>query len=70
MNTAEQQTLVLSVLEMTCGHCERAITSSLGAVEGVECVEIDLGDKTVCVTGGAERAAIVAAIEDAGYEVC
>jgi copper chaperone CopZ len=57
------------VLGMHCGHCERAVKEELGAVDGVETVEVDLQTKTVVVRGrdladGTLRAAIV----EAGYE--
>ena len=62
-------TIELSVPDITCGHCEQAIHTSLGAVPGISEVVVDLDARTVWVTGDAERSVIVAAIEDAGYDV-
>jgi len=63
-------TIELSVPEISCGHCESAITASVSTVAGVERVVVDIPGKSVCVTGVADRTAVVAAIEDAGYDVC
>lgn len=56
---------------MTCGHCERAITTHVGGVVGVDHVEVDLSTGTVTVQAGApvDRSDITAAVQDAGYAV-
>ena len=62
-------TLVLSVPGMTCGHCEAAVKQEVGAVAGVTTVAVDLDSKDVTVTGTAlDRSAIVAAIDEAGFD--
>ncbi len=53
---------------MSCQHCIDAITKEVGAVDGVESVSIDLDTKIVAVVGG-ESSAIIAAIDDAGFDV-
>jgi copper chaperone CopZ len=63
-------TLNYSVPGVSCEHCQRAIEGELSQVRGVASVEVDLDTKTVTVTGDPlDEAAIVAAIDDAGYEV-
>ena len=63
-------TITYSVPDISCGHCRTAITSEVSTVAGVESVEVDLDAKTVTVTAEPlDEAAIVAAIDDAGYEV-
>ena len=60
----------LSVPEMTCGHCEAAIQKEVSAVEGVSSVVVDLEAKLVTVSGsGLDREAVVAAIDEAGFDV-
>lgn len=59
---------VLSVPDISCEHCVAAITGAVSQLDGVESVTIDLDAKTVTVAGG-DRDAIVAAIDDAGYDV-
>ena len=55
---------------MSCGHCETAVRSEVGNVAGVAGVVVDLDAKLVTVTGtGIDRHAVVAAIDEAGYEV-
>ena len=55
---------------MTCGHCEAAVKQEVGSVPGVTDVDVDLETKDVVVTGTAlDRAALVAAIDEAGFEV-
>ena len=62
--------LTLSVPGMTCGHCEAAVTKEVSSVPGVTAVAVDLDAKLVTVTGaGLDRDAIVAAIDDAGFDV-
>ena len=60
----------LTVPEMTCGHCEAAIQKEVSAVEGVSSVVVDLETKLVTVSGsGLDREAVVAAIDEAGFDV-
>jgi copper ion binding protein len=61
-------TRTFTVPDISCGHCVDAITSEVGPLSGVTAVNVDLDTKTVTVTGG-ERDAIVAAIDEAGYDV-
>ena len=62
-------TTTFQVQGMTCGHCERAVTQEVGAVEGVRDVTVDLaaGTVTVSVDRPVDRAEIAAAVDEAGY---
>lgn len=63
-------TLTYSVPDISCGHCRMAITNEVAPLAGVESVVVDLDAKTVTVTGDPlDEQAIVAAIDEAGYEV-
>ena len=44
-----------TVTGMTCGHCERAVTEEISAVDGVESVTVDLATGSVTVTAAAGR---------------
>ena len=58
-----------SVPGISCEHCRTAITAEVTAVPGVTGVEVDLDTKLVAVTGsGLDAAALVAAIDEAGYD--
>jgi copper chaperone len=54
---------------MHCGHCQAAVTRELEGVSGVESVDVDLETKLVTVSGNSlEDAALVVAIDEAGYD--
>ncbi len=62
-------TIVTTVPGMSCSHCERAVEEAVSALAGVAAVSVDLESKLVEVSGtDLDRAAIRAAIEEAGYE--
>ncbi|MFD0356586.1 cation transporter [Streptomyces sp. NPDC127110] len=62
---------VYRVTGMSCGHCRTAITASVGALDGVVSVDVDVdgGVVTVTTAGEPDAAAITAAVDDAGYEL-
>ncbi|MFF0556387.1 heavy-metal-associated domain-containing protein [Streptomyces sp. NPDC004266] len=68
---ADSTVTVYAVSGMTCGHCKSAITKSVGALDGVLSVDVDVAGGLVTVTTGGEPddAAITAAVDDAGYEL-
>jgi copper chaperone len=53
---------------MTCDHCKVAVTEEVTKVDGVAAVSVDLDAKLVRIVGGADHAALVAAIDEAGYD--
>jgi copper chaperone len=68
-NLAMEQTASFRVPGMHCAHCERAVRDEVGAVSGVESVQVDLETKLVIVKGESlDDAVLRAAIEEAGYE--
>ncbi|MFC4120535.1 heavy-metal-associated domain-containing protein [Nonomuraea zeae] len=64
-------TATYTVQGMTCGHCVSSVKEEVGDVPGVTSVEVDLatGLLTVGSDGPVDVAKIVAAVEEAGYEV-
>jgi copper chaperone CopZ len=63
------QTITYSVPDMSCGHCRMAITAEVETVPGVATIDVDLDTKCVTVSGPSlDDAALIAAIEEAGYE--
>ena len=63
------QTKTYSVPAMHCGHCEAAVTRELEGVSGVRDIDVDLETKLVTVGGdGLDDAALVTAIDEAGYD--
>lgn len=63
-----------TVTGMTCGHCVAAVREELGALDGVQDVQVDLvpgGASTVRVTSTAplDPDQARAAVREAGYEL-
>ena len=64
------ETRRFGVQGMTCDHCVRAITAEVGAVPGISEVVVDLEEASLTVTGvSIDEAAIVAAVDEAGYTI-
>ncbi len=60
-----------TVRGMTCGHCASAVTEEVARIPGVTDVDVDVagGRVTVRSTGPVSDQAVVAAVDEAGYEV-
>ncbi|MEX2535871.1 MAG: cation transporter [Trueperaceae bacterium] len=58
----------LKITGMTCGHCQSAVESALKSVSGAEGVRVDLAQGTAVIEGDASVAALVAAVEEEGYQ--
>lgn len=52
---------------MTCGHCASTVTKSIQRVDPRATVNVDLPTKNVIVESNVDRAAIAAALTEAGY---
>jgi len=61
-------TTELTVTGMSCGHCEETVEDALDAVDGVTDATPDNEADRVIVEGDADPDALVAAVEDAGYD--
>ncbi|MFI7076272.1 MULTISPECIES: heavy-metal-associated domain-containing protein [unclassified Micromonospora] len=64
-------TTAYQVQGMTCGHCVSAVSAEVGAIPGVEDVQVDLASGQVTVTSAQplDPAAVRAAVDEAGYEL-
>ncbi|GAB7011541.1 heavy-metal-associated domain-containing protein [Halorubrum trueperi] len=60
-------TTTITVAGMTCGHCEQTVEEALHGVSGVTGVTVDRESERASVDGNADAAALVEAVEDAGY---
>lgn len=65
-------TTVLDVHGMTCGHCVKAVTREVSALDGVRDVEIVLrrdepSTVTVVADGDLDPEALRSAVDEAGY---
>ena len=57
----------LAITGMTCDGCANALTRALSRVDGVTRVAVDFAAGRAHVTGSANTARLVAAVEKAGY---
>ena len=64
-------TATYDVRGMTCGHCVAAVSAELSSLDGVRDVAVDLATGTVTVTSDAplDRGEVLAAVDEAGYEL-
>lgn len=64
--------VTLNVTGMSCGHCVKAVEGSVGALEGVNSVKVNLDAATVDVEYNNETVTldkIKETIDDQGYDV-
>ncbi|WP_448679234.1 heavy-metal-associated domain-containing protein [Pseudomonas nicosulfuronedens] len=59
---------IFNVKGMSCGHCVRAITQAVQALDAAADVQVDLGAGEVRVASQLDDSAILAAIREEGYE--
>jgi copper chaperone len=58
---------ILTVPDMSCGHCKASVMSALSGLPDAGEVAVDLDAKTVTVTGPAQPAALIRALEAVGF---
>jgi copper chaperone CopZ len=58
----------ITVTGMSCGGCEQNVEEALEGVDGVTDATADRESDTATVEGDADTGALVAAVEEAGYE--
>ena len=63
------KTVQLAVTGMSCGHCVATVRSALTGVEGVHEADVSLPERraTVRADDAVQEAALVGAVEQAGY---
>lgn len=57
----------LTVPDMSCNHCKMTVETALAAVPETGAVTVDLSTRTVQVDGPAPAAALIQALDKAGY---
>lgn len=59
-----------TVTGMTCGHCEAAVKEEVSEIPGVTEAKADRGTNllTVTATDDIDDAAVIAAVQEAGYQ--
>ena len=60
---------ILDVQGMTCGHCERAVTTAIRLLDPQAEITIDRGQNRVEVNSTQTREALAEAIREEGYQV-
>jgi copper chaperone len=64
--------VTLTVKGMSCGHCVKSIEGSVGELNGVQHVEVNLNEAKVTVEFDQNKVSLESikeAIDDQGYEV-
>ncbi len=59
--------LNLNVPDMSCGHCEAAVTKAIRSIDETAKVDVDLTSRTVAIESTADMQRITAALEAEGY---
>ena len=63
-------TATYNVPDISCDHCKHAIESEVAQLPGIDSVDVDVRARTVTVVAAQlDGPAIVAAIDEAGYDV-
>jgi len=60
---------VLKIEGMSCNHCKMAVEKALKSVSGVTNVQVDLAKNQAIVAGSPDMAAMVEAVDEAGFKV-
>ena len=60
---------IFDVKGMTCGHCERAVTTAIKQLDPAAQITIDRQTNKVEVVSDQNREALAAAIREEGYQV-
>jgi len=60
---------VFNVQGMSCGHCVKAITQAVQALDPAASVRVDLAAKEVGVESALNAEQVLAAIREEGYDV-
>ena len=58
---------LLSVPDMTCGHCRASVESALSALPGAGRITVDLPARRVDVSGPIAADTIIAALDEIGF---
>jgi Cu+-exporting ATPase len=67
MNQKTNSPIQLNILGAGCASCVGKIEKAIKAVDGVDSADMNFADRTVLVTGQATAAAMIKAVEKAGY---
>ena len=64
-------TTTLNVPDISCGHCKSSIEGAVGALAGIDSVEVSIEGTTVAVSYGDDVTleTIIETIEEQGYDV-
>jgi len=68
----KMEKVTLSVKGMSCGHCVKSVEGSVGELNGVQHVEVNLSEAKVTVEFDQNKVSLESikeAIDDQGYEV-
>lgn len=67
-NEEHEMTTTLQITGMTCDHCRQAVQRALTQCKGVKSASVDLKAGRATVTGQADMAELLKAVEGSGYQ--
>lgn len=69
LHNSSDMTTIFKIEGMACNHCRMAVEKAISAVAGVENVVVSLSDNTATVQGDFDKAEVIKAISEAGFDV-
>jgi copper chaperone len=60
--------IVLEIPEMSCGHCKVSVERAVASVDPAAAVTVDMAGRRASVATDAPAAALIAALDAAGFE--
>jgi copper chaperone len=63
----ELQMIAFEVKDMSCGHCVNTITKAVKQMDAAAQVAVDLAARRVEISSSVDEAALLSAIQEAGY---
>ena len=68
LSQAEAEAVTYNIEGMNCNHCAENVRKAIASVEGVESVEVSLGEGKAHIIGSPDEAEVLRAVESIGFK--
>ena len=68
LSHAEAEAVTYNIEGMNCNHCAENVRKAIASVEGVESVEVSLGEGKAHIIGSPDEAEVLRAVESIGFK--